>query len=66
MSEPRLEDSTDYNGLKGNKKKVVYAVVAMALAIGLLYAIIYDQNRHVSDEIPNHDSVNVPSFMGKK
>ena len=65
MSEPRLEDSTDYNGLKGNKKRVVYAVVAMILAIGLLYAILYDQNRQVSDEIPNQDSVKVPSFMKK-
>ena len=65
MSEPRLEDSTDYNGLKGNKKRVVYAVVAMILAIGLLYAILYDQNRQVNDEIPNQDSVKVPSFISK-
>jgi len=60
MSEPRLEDSTDYNGLKGNKKRVVYAVVAMSLAMGLLYAVIYAQNLHVSDEIPNNDSVKLP------
>ena len=63
MSEPRLQDSTDYNGLKGEKKKVVYAVVAMILAVGLLYAVLYDQNRHVSDEIPNTDAVKVPKFI---
>ncbi len=63
MSEPRLEASTDYNGLKGNKKKVVYAVVTMTLAIGLLYAILYDQNTHVSDEIPTQDAVKVPTFQ---
>jgi len=63
MSEPRLEDSTDYNGLKGNKKKVVYSVVVMILAVGFLYAILYDQNRGVSDEIPNQDAVKVPKFL---
>jgi len=62
MSEPRLEDSTDYNGLKGNKKKVVYAVVAMILAIGFLYALVYDTNAKVGDEIPNNDAVEIPKF----
>ena len=52
MHEPRLEDSTDYNGLHGNKKNVVYAVVVMLLAIGLLYTIVKEQNSHVSDELP--------------
>lgn len=52
MKEPRLEDSTDYNGLKGNKKNVVYAVIFMLLAIGMFYAIVKKQNDYVSDEIP--------------
>ncbi len=52
MKEPRLEDSTDYNGLRGNKKNVVYAVVFMLLAIGMLYAIVKKQNDYVDDEIP--------------
>jgi len=60
MHEPRLEDSTDYNGLKGNKKRVVYAVVAMSLAMGLLYAIIYAQNLKVSDQIPRQDITDFP------
>lgn len=52
MKEPRLEDSTDYNGLRGNKKNVVYAVIFMLLAIGMLYAIVKKQNDYVDDEIP--------------
>ena len=52
MHEPRLQDSTDYKGLHGNKKSVVYAVVTMLLAIGLLYTIVKKQNSHVDDEIP--------------
>jgi hypothetical protein len=52
MKEPRLEDSTDYNGLRGNKKNVVYAVIFMLLAIGMLYAIVKKQNDYVEDEIP--------------
>ena len=52
MHEPRLEDSTDYNGLQGRKKNVVYAVVAMLLAIGVIYTIVKEQNSHVDDEIP--------------
>lgn len=52
MKEPRLEDSTDYNGLRGNKKNVVYAVVFMLLAIGMFYATLKKQNDYVSDEIP--------------
>jgi len=57
MKEPRLEDSTDYNGLRGNKKKVVYAVVFMLLAIGMLYAIVKKQNNYVEDEIPQGKQV---------
>lgn len=52
MKEPRLEDSTDYNGLRGKKKNVVYGVVFMLLAIGILYTVIKEQNNHVEDEIP--------------
>lgn len=55
MYEPRLEDISDYNGLKGNKKKVVYSVVIMICAVGILYTTIKVQNSHVSDEIPRKD-----------
>ena len=40
MKEPQLEDFTDYNGLRGNKKNVVYSVICMLLAIGMLSAIV--------------------------
>ncbi len=52
MNEPRLEDSTDYNGLKGEKKHVVYAVIAMLLSMGVLYSIVKGVYSHVDDEIP--------------
>ena len=51
MDEPTLRDSTDYNGLSGEKKKVVYSVVAILLIIGVIYTIVKELNSHVSDEI---------------
>jgi len=58
MGEPTLRDMTDYNGLKGKKKKVVYGVVAMLLLIGLIYTIVKELNSHVSDEIPQGKIIN--------
>ncbi len=52
MNEPRLQDSTDYNGLRGNKRDVVYAIIGFLLALGVFYSIVKVQNAHVSDEIP--------------
>lgn len=60
MSEPRLEDSSDYNGLKGSKRKVVYAVVAMIIAIGILLVVLRVENSHVSDEIKVEDLSRFP------
>ena len=42
MSEPRLEDISDYNGLKGEKKKIVWAVIFAGLMIGIIYVISYN------------------------
>jgi len=39
MSEPRLEDIGDYNTLKGEKKKVIYAVILACLTIGVIYTV---------------------------
>ena len=39
MSEPRLEDISDYDTLKGQKRKVIYAVIVACLTIGLIYVI---------------------------
>lgn len=41
MSEPRLEDISDYDTLKGSKKKVVLAVIFAGLFIGVIYTIVY-------------------------
>ena len=41
MSEPRLEDIGDYNTLKGEKRKVVFAVVLAGLLMGVLYSVAY-------------------------
>ena len=37
MSEPRLEDMGDYNTLKGEKRRIVWAVVIAGLIIGSIY-----------------------------
>ena len=37
MSEPRLEDIGDYNTLKGEKRRIVWAVVIAGLIIGSIY-----------------------------
>ena len=42
MSEPRLEDIGDYDTLKGEKKKVVLAVIFAGLLMGIIYSIAYN------------------------
>lgn len=37
MSEPSLQEIGDYNTLKGEKKRVVWAVIISGLVIGGLY-----------------------------
>ena len=47
MSEPRLEDIGDYDTLKGEKKKVVWAVIMAGLLMGVIYTIavsVYDNS----------------------
>ncbi len=51
MSEPTLESIEDYNSLKGDKKKVVWAVVIAGLVMGVIYVIvsgIYGQEESIS------------------
>jgi hypothetical protein len=46
MSEPTLESIDDYNKLKGEKKRVVWAVVIAGLIMGVIYAVavsLYDK-----------------------
>lgn len=57
MSEPRLEDIEDYNTLKGEKKKVVLAVILASLLMGIVYMVAYkvfdnkEENLHVEQSI---------------
>ena len=37
MSEPRLEDIGDYNTLKGEKRRIFWAVIMAGLIIGTIY-----------------------------
>ena len=51
MNEPTLQQIGDYNGLKGEKKRVVRAVIAAGLLIGALYVIV--ANSYIGD---THDA----------
>lgn len=57
MGEPRLEDIDDYDTLKGEKKRVVWAVILAGLLIGAIYKIahnVYDNN---DDAIKIEDTI---------
>ena len=51
MSEPRLEDISDYNTLKGEKKKVVLAVILAGLIMGIIYTVTSSKYDSVDDSI---------------
>lgn len=57
MSEPRLEDIGDYNTLKGEKKRVVWAVVIASLIIGSVYVIASKSYSAVDDKIETEDPI---------
>ena len=57
MSEPRLEDIGDYNTLKGEKKKVVWAVVFAGLLMGVIYSIAYGIYDNKEDNIKVEESI---------
>jgi len=61
MSEPRLEDIGDYETLKGEKKKVVWAVVLAGLVMGLLYSFAYNTYDNSAEVIEVQETVkNMP------
>jgi len=39
MSEPTLENISDYNTLRGEKKKVVFAIVISSIIMSIVYII---------------------------
>ena len=57
MSEPTLEDMTDYSNLKGDKKKTVSIVIIVGILIGVLYVTVdyfygsVDDNLNVTDSV---------------
>ena len=48
MNEPTLQTISDYNGLKGEKKRVVRAVIFAGLLLGSLYVIV--ANSYIGDD----------------
>jgi SNF family Na+-dependent transporter len=52
MSEPTLEAISDYDTLKGKKKRVIWVVILAALIIGGIYVTSYNYFDNVSDSLP--------------
>jgi len=57
MSEPTLEDMSDYQGLKGEKKKTVRLVIISGLVLGVLYVGVNHFFGSVDDSLNVSDSV---------
>ena len=57
MSEPTLNDMSDYNTLSGQKRKVVWAVVLAGLIIGTIYVVSYNYFGNVDDSIEVEQSI---------
>ena len=58
MSEPRLEDIGDYNTLKGEKRKVVLAVIFAGILMGVIYSIAYS-TYDADDRLEVQDSIKI-------
>jgi hypothetical protein len=57
MSEPKLENISDYNTLEGEKKRVVWAVIVASLIIGSIYTVAQTIYGNVDDSIPVQKSI---------
>ncbi len=57
MGEPELEDISDYNELKGNKKRVVWAVIIGGILMSIIYVYVANAYGSVKDSIKAEDSV---------
>jgi len=57
MSEPELEDISDYDTLSGEKRKVVFRVIAGGIIMGIIYVIVSGYFGNVKDSIKVEDSV---------
>jgi hypothetical protein len=59
MSEPRLEDMGDYNTLKGEKRKVVLAVILVSFIIGAIYVLIGNSYSDVDDQLETENTIKI-------
>jgi len=57
MSEPTLESISDYDTLKGEKRRVVWAVILAGLIIGVVYVVAFNTYSSVDDSIKIEDSI---------
>ena len=53
--EPRLESLEDYNGLHGQKKKIVWGVIFIGVFLGALFNY-FNATTEVNDALLNHQS----------
>jgi hypothetical protein len=57
--EPTLENISDYNTLKGEKKKVVWAVIISGIILGFGYLIAYKTFNDSGDALKVQDPIKV-------
>jgi hypothetical protein len=57
--EPTLEDISDYDTLKGDKKKIVWSVIIIGILLGIGYLIAYKVFNDSGDAITTNDTIKV-------
>jgi len=57
MSEPTLRDMSDYDSLKGEKRRVVWAVILAGLIIGSLFVAAKFYFGDVSDTLAPSEKI---------
>lgn len=57
MSEPRLEDMSDYDTLSGEKRKVVFTVIIAGIIMSVIYVLVSGYFGNVKDSIKVEDSI---------
>ncbi|MDD2838798.1 MAG: hypothetical protein AB7U44_01825 [Sulfuricurvum sp.] len=56
-NEPTLNGIEDYNTLKGQKKRIVWAVIISGLIIGAIFIAAKSYYGEVNDSLPVNDSI---------
>jgi len=56
-NEPTLSDIEDYNTLKGQKKRIVWAVIISGLIIGAIFLAAKSYYGEVDDSLPASDAI---------